>query len=373
MKILVATDAWRPQVNGVVRTYERLCRDVMAHGSELAFLTPGDFATVPCPTYPRIRLSVPGYRRCVERIRSIAPDAIHIATEGPVGWMTRAYCRNRGLPFTTSFHTRFPEYLYSRFGICETWTYALLRRFHNAGAGMMVATRSLAGDLQRRGFGKILPWTRGVDTALFRPRDVRRFGSAPVFLYVGRVAIEKNIEAFLGLNLPGRKVVVGEGPARAALQHRFPDVTFAGEQTGEALAECYASADVFVFPSRTDTFGIVMLEAMASGVPVAALPVTGPVDVVRPRQSGVLWEDLAVAALAALDLDKSQVRACALEYSWDRAARMFLDNIEAAGRDATAYALPKRRDVSRRTSARGVTAAGTRDATTAHLITNDRR
>ena len=259
----------------------------------MAFLTPADFRTLPCPTYPEIRLAVPGYSYAVERIGCIEPDAIHIATEGPVGRMTWAWCRRRRMPFTTAFHTRFPEYLSSRFGLPQAWTYAGQRRFHNAGAGMMVASRSLAAELERRGFERLMPWTRGVDTELFRPRDVRLFGAGqPVFLYVGRVAVEKNIEAFLRLDLPGRKVVVGSGPMLETLRARYPDVLFTGNQTGEDLAQCYASADVFVFPSLTDTFGIVLLEAMASGLPVAAFPVTGPIDNVDHGSAGCLDADL---------------------------------------------------------------------------------
>ena len=338
MRVLIATDAWRPQVNGVVRTYERLAEEVVKLGTELAFLTPNEFRTLPCPTYPEIRLALPDYAYAVERLKVINPDAVHIATEGPVGWMTRAYCLSRKIPFTTSFHTRFPEYLASRFRLSARFTYALLRRFHSAGAGMMVASRSLSSELESRGFRRMLPWSRGVNTDLFRPRTVRLFGKEPVFLYVGRVAVEKNLEAFLNLKLPGRKVVVGSGPQLADLQARFPHVLFTGKRLGEELAQCYASGDVFVFPSRTDTFGIVLLEAMAAGLPVAAFPVTGPIDLIVPDQTGVLSEDLGTAALAAMDLDRTKVRARALEFSWENTARNFLANIEtalSAARDAS--------------------------------------
>ncbi|MFM1814375.1 MAG: hypothetical protein RLZ98_1070 [Pseudomonadota bacterium] len=330
MRVLVATDAWQPQVNGVVRTYERLDAEVARLGGELAMLTPNEFRTVPCPTYPEIRLAVPGYHYVIERLACIRPDAVHIATEGPIGWMTRRYCRIRSIPFTTSFHTRFPEYLTSRFGIPESWTYAVQRRFHNAGAGIMVASKSLATELEARGFERILPWTRGVDTEHYRPRDVRLFGDDPVFLFVGRVAVEKNIEAFLNADLPGRKVVVGGGPLLETLRLSYPDILFTGKKTGEELAQCYASADVFVFPSLTDTFGIVMLEAMASGVPVAAYPVTGPIDVVEVGRTGILDTDLATAARRALSLDRKLVRQRAADYSWEAAARLFLSNIETA-------------------------------------------
>ncbi len=331
MRVLVATDAWRPQINGVVRTYERLADQVAEVGVELVFLTPSEFNTVPCPTYPEIRLAIPGYHYVIERLGMIQPDAVHIATEGPIGWMARRYCLQRNIPFTTAFHTRFPEYLSGRFGIPASWIYAIQRRFHNAGEGIMVASQSLATELEERGFERILPWTRGVDTELFRPRDCRVFGSdEPVFLYVGRVAIEKNIEAFLKLDLPGRKVVVGTGPMLDELRNRYPDVTFTGKRVGEDLAEAYASADVFVFPSLTDTFGIVLIEAMASGVPVAAYPVTGPIDNVTSGVTGVLDNDLAKAAQAALQLDRKAVRAHGQSYSWDNAARLFMTNIEKA-------------------------------------------
>jgi glycosyltransferase involved in cell wall biosynthesis len=330
MRILVATDAWRPQVNGVVRTYERLAIEVAHLGASISFLTPSDFRTVPCPTYPEIRLALPDTASCAKRIETIRPDAIHIATEGPVGWMVRGYCRRRGIAFTTSFHTRFPEYLSERFAIPASWIYAIQRRFHNAGAGTMVATKSLAADLAARGFKRLVPWTRGVDTAQFRPHAVRRFGDDPVFIYVGRVAIEKNLDAFLSLDLPGRKVVVGDGPLLPALKRRYPQAVFTGDQQGEDLADCYASADVFVFPSRTDTFGMVLLEAMASGLPIAAYPVTGPIDLVTPGISGVLSEDLREAALAALSLDRARALERALDYRWEHAARMFLKNVETA-------------------------------------------
>ncbi len=330
MRILVATDAWRPQVNGVVRTYERLADEVASIDAELVFLTPSEFNTIPCPTYPEIRLSLPGYHYLVRRFEEIKPDAVHIATEGPLGWMTRAHCLRRRIPFTTSFHTRFPEYLSTRFSIPESWTWSVQRSFHNAGAGLMVATQSLAAELEQRGFERIMPWTRGVDTDIYRPRPVRRFGNDPVFIYVGRVAIEKNIEAFLKADLPGRKVVVGGGPQLDDLKSRYGDVLFTGKKTGEELAECYSSADVFVLPSRTETFGIVLLEAMASGLPIAAYPVTGPIDLVTPGETGIIDHDLAVAGKAALSLDRTKVRSKALEFGWDSAARLFLANIETA-------------------------------------------
>ena len=330
MKILVATDAWRPQVNGVVRTYERLSEEAARFDVEIVFLTPAEFLTVPCPTYPEIRLSLPGYAYLVARLDFVQPDAVHIATEGPLGWMLRRHCLRRSIPFTTSFHTRFPNYLSSRFHVPEAWTWSSLRRFHNAGAGVMVATPSLAEELKGRGFKNILSWTRGVDTTLFRPRPVRHFGDDAVFLYVGRVAIEKNIDAFLQADLPGKKVVVGGGPLLKELSEKYPDVEFAGKKLGEDLAECYASADVFVMPSRTETFGIVILEAMASGLPVAAYPVTGPKDLVKHGMTGILDDDLSKAGNEAIKLDRDAIRQEAESYSWSRAAQLFISNIETA-------------------------------------------
>lgn len=330
MRILVATDAWRPQVNGVVRTYERLSRSVREFGVELSFITPEHFTTIAAPTYPEIRLSVIGPSHAYEVIHRLRPDYIHIATEGPIGLATRTVCRKHGRPFTTSYHTRFPEYIAARFPVKESWGYAYQRYFHNGGAGMMVATPSLASDLTRRGFRNVLSWTRGVDTDLFRPRPDRLFGrEVPVFIYVGRIAIEKNLDAFLSLPIPGKKVLVGDGPQLAELSAAYPDAIFTGAKTGEDLARHYASADIFVFPSLTDTFGIVLLEAMASGVPVAAYPVTGPMDVISAK-SGALDTDLERAALAALGRDRADARAHALTFSWRECARLFVKNIVEA-------------------------------------------
>jgi glycosyltransferase involved in cell wall biosynthesis len=244
--------------------------------------------------------------------------------------MTRRYCRKRKWPFTTSYHTRFPEYVSARLPVPENWCYALQRRFHNGAAGTFVATQSVADDLTARGFQRLMPWSRGVDTDLYRPRNVRLFGDGPVFLYVGRIAVEKNIKTFLDLDLPGRKVLVGGGPQLDELKRLYPDALFAGHREGEALAEAYASADVFVFPSLTDTFGLVMLEALASGVPVAAFPVSGPKDVLTDPLSGVLDTDLKAAALAALKLKAKAARAHALRYSWENSARQFIENVMEA-------------------------------------------
>jgi glycosyltransferase involved in cell wall biosynthesis len=329
---LIATDAWRPQVNGVVRTLERTSEELPKLGVEVTMLTPSDFRTWPLPTYPEIRLARALPRTIANAAAAARPDAVHIATEGPIGFAVRRWCIATGRPFTTSFHTRFPEYLSARAPIPQRLTYAVLRRFHNAGRATMVATESLRRELASRGFEHLAPWTRGVDSDLFRPRDGAPPLSLPppVFLFVGRVAVEKNIGAFLDLDLPGSKVVVGDGPAVASLKAAHPEAHFLGMRTGQALADAYASADVFVFPSRTDTFGIVLLEALAAGVPVAAYPVPGPIDVVGGTGVGVLDEDLGAAALAALRIPRDRCREFALVRGWDASARQFLDNVLAA-------------------------------------------
>ena len=329
MRVLVATDAWHPQVNGVVRTYERLAVEAPKQGCEVSYLAPTLFYTVPCPTYPEIRLSLVNPGAIARHVDAARPDFIHIATEGPIGLMTRRYCRKMHRPFTTSYHTRFPEYVSARLPIPEDWCYALQRRFHNAAAGTFVATKSVADDLAGRGFERLMPWSRGVNIELFRPRKVRLFGDKPVFLYVGRIAVEKNIKAFLDLGLPGRKVVVGSGPQTGELERHYPDVLFAGPKHGEDLAQAYASADVFVFPSLTDTFGVVQLEALACGTPVAAFPVTGPLDVIADHPIGAIDNDLRSACMRALQMSRETCRSFALERSWDNSARQFIGNLAA--------------------------------------------
>ncbi|WP_349367456.1 glycosyltransferase family 1 protein [Salinarimonas sp.] len=335
MRLLVATDAWRPQINGVVRSLEYMAELAPEFGAEVSLVTPSDFRSVPMPTYPEIRLALARPRAIARRIEELAPTHIHIATEGPIGIGARKICLAHGFPYTTSYHTRFPEYVAARAPVPERWIYRAIRRFHNTGRGIMVATDSLEADLRQRGFANILRWGRGVDTELFRPRE-RRVVEAPgpIFLYVGRVAVEKNIGAFLALDLPGTKVVVGDGPARAELERKHSDAVFLGAKTGEALAEVYASADVFVFPSLTDTFGIVLLEALASGLPIAAYPVTGPLDVVGDSGCGVLDQDLRAAALAALEIPRDRCRAYGETFTWRESARQFFGNIrKAAGNE----------------------------------------
>lgn len=332
MKLVIVTDAWHPQVNGVVRTLDRTRQELVKLGHEVAIVSPQNFFTVPCPTYPEIRLSLATKYGMALEIEKYAPDHIHIATEAMLGMAARSYCLSKGLNYTTSYHTRFPEYLSARVPIPLHWSYAYLRRFHNSGIGCMVATKTLEQDLASQGFRNLRRWSRGVDADFFKPE--RRIDSGfkgPVQLYVGRVAVEKNIEAFLQTNVPGTKVIVGDGPARSELSKRFPDAKFLGVKTGDELADIYACADVFVFPSRTDTFGIVLLEALASGVPVAAHPVMGPIDVVGGHHDvGVLSNDLNDAIRGALKGDRNACRNFALQRSWAKTAQLFIDNIETS-------------------------------------------
>ncbi|WP_217575836.1 glycosyltransferase family 1 protein [Mesorhizobium sp. GbtcB19] len=331
MRILMVTDAWRPQVNGVVHTLERLTEALKSFDVDVDFLTPNLFRTLPMPTYPDIRLALTTPGRVARLIETSKADHIHIVTEGPLGFMARRYCRKAGRPFTTSYHTRFPEYLSARLPVPESWAYRWLRAFHNSGRGTLVATQSLANDLAARGFNKLKPWTRGVDIDHFRP-DKRKETEypRPVFLSVGRVAIEKNLTAFLDLDLPGSKIVVGEGPELAKLKARYPNAHFLGHRPNDELSEIYASADVFVFPSRTDTFGNVIIEALASGTPVAAYPVTGPIDIVGDGVGGAVSNDLREAALKALDIDRAEARERAMRYTWKACAEMFLDVVDEA-------------------------------------------
>ncbi len=341
IRLLIATDAWRPQVNGVVRSIERMVDELPRLGAEVSVLSPGMFTTVPLPSYPEIRLAIARQATFARHIEALKPDAIHIATEGPVGFAVRKWCLRNRRRFTTSYHTRFPEYIAKRVPIPLAATYAVLRRFHNAGNGCMVATASLENDLSGRGFRNLMYWTRGVDGTLFRPRpDSRLPFPGPIFLYVGRVAVEKNLEAFLGLDLPGSKVIVGDGPDFGRLKAAHPTAHFLGVLTGEPLARAYAGADVFVFPSRTDTFGMVLLEALAAGLPVAAYPVTGPLDVIGPASVGVLDEDLKTAALAALDIPRDRCRTFALGHNWEASARQFLGNVVAGQGDEIPLLVP---------------------------------
>lgn len=337
MKILVATDAWHPQVNGVVRTLGQVAHEARALGTDMEFLSPQGFRTLPMPGYPEIRLALTGpgdIERSLDRTRA---DCVHIATEGPIGHAVRRVCIKRGMPFTTSFHTRFPDYLAERLPLPRRWTnrlaWAWLRRFHAPSAAVLAATPTLQRELIDRGFKNVKLWSRGVDGQLFNPGKRQELDlPRPIFLTVGRVAVEKNLEEFLKLDLPGTKLVVGDGPARAALAMKYPDAVFAGSKQGEELAAVYASADVFVFPSLTDTFGLVLLEALASGVPVATFPAAAPRDVIGDAPVGKIDADLRRACLGALELDRAACRAFAERLTWQACAQTFLDHVTEGAR-----------------------------------------
>ena len=326
MKILIVTDAWTPQINGVVRTLQMTVRELEALGHEVEILSPDLFRSIACPGYAEIRLALVSRRTIRQRMRAIAPDALHLATEGPLGLHARSIAREHGWPFTTAYHTRFPEYLRARLPIPMSVSYAFLRRFHDAGVATLAATPAIVDDLRAHGFAAPRVWSRGVDTTLFNPDGPREpRGDAPVFLHVGRIAVEKQVDAFLKLDLPGEKWVVGDGPERARLQAAYPRARWFGALQGEALARVFRSADVKVFTSITDTFGLVLVEAMASGTPVAAFPVAGPIDVVGTSAGGVLDPDLRHACLKALALPRDGARAHAMTFSWAAATHQFLD------------------------------------------------
>ncbi|CAN5269807.1 glycosyltransferase family 1 protein [soil metagenome] len=328
MKIAIITDAWHPQVNGVVRTHTHLIAELRKLGHEVLLLSPDLFYNVPCPTYPEIRLALNPGGKIKKLLANFAPDAVHISTEGPLGISARKLCLRQKLPFTTAYHTRFPEYLRAKAGVPTSITYWLLRRFHGPSKAVMVPTASMKEALTESGFCNVVEWTRGVDTELFYPRD-KSFLSLPrpIFAYIGRVSVEKNIGAFLELDLPGSKLVVGDGPQLKEMEKRYPQAHFVGSKSGEELAKHYAAADVFVFPSRTDTFGLVVLEALASGLPVAAYPVTGPKDIIGGFAVGALSENLQEAALLAQHLDPAACRKFAESKSWRVCAEQFLAHL----------------------------------------------
>ncbi|HTN49727.1 MAG TPA: glycosyltransferase family 1 protein [Burkholderiaceae bacterium] len=329
MKLITVTDAWHPQVNGVVRTIEATNREIERAGHTTDVISPQAFGSVPCPGYGEIRLSLAPYRSLARLLDSALAGhheiAIHVATEGPLGHAARRYCRVRQLPYSTAYHTRFPQYLKAMFGVPAPWTYGFLRHFHGPADVVMAPTPAVERELREHGLDNVALWTRGVDIEMFTPRDpLIADAPHPVFLNVGRVSVEKNIQAFLALDLPGTKIVAGVGPALETLKLRFPEVRFVGVLDAVNLARLYSSADVFVFPSRTDTFGLVMLEALACGTPVAAFPVQGPVDVVGESSVAVLDEDLRKAALNALRIDRASCRAYAERHSWRAATVQFL-------------------------------------------------
>jgi glycosyltransferase involved in cell wall biosynthesis len=333
MRILIATDAWLPQVNGAVRTLQSLAANARKLGAEIEFLTPEGFRTFPLPTYRSVRCAIPTGLEIARRIVRASPDALHIATEGPIGHVVRRYCLAREIPFTTSYMTRFPEYVSARLPVPLSWSYAVLRRFHAAAAVTLVSTQTLLEELGNRGFPHLAIWSRGVDTDLFCPeRTVALDLPRPIFVSMGRLAVEKNLPAFLALDLPGSKVVIGDGPQASELRRRFPAAHFVGQLEGEALAAQLAAADVFVFPSRTDTFGLVQLEALACGLPVAAYPVPGPQDVIGSHPVGVLDEDLKTACLKALPISRADCRAFALTRSWEQSTRQFISHCRPSSR-----------------------------------------
>jgi glycosyltransferase involved in cell wall biosynthesis len=328
MKIALITDAWAPQVNGVVRTLETLYQHIEKLGHEISVFHPGMFITIPCPSYPEIKLAPFSYRSLKKKLDKFKPDCIHISTEGPLGYYSYRYCRKNNYPYTTAFHTQFPEYIHQRIHLPTSWTYSVLKKFHNNSSGTLVATESVRKLLQEKGFEKIKRWTRGIDMEAFHPHPdhVLNFPQ-PIQLYVGRVAVEKNLDAFLTLDTVGTKVIVGDGPALANLKDKYPQVHFLGKKMGEELTKIYSSADVFVFPSLTDTFGLVMLEALACGTPVAAFPIQGPIDVITNQKAGCLDQDLKKAIETALKLNPQDCINHASSFSWENCGELFLNNL----------------------------------------------
>lgn len=335
MRIMIVTDAWTPQVNGVVRTLQTIQAELEAMGHEVRVISPDLYGSIPCPTYPEIRLALVRPGVVGQAIAAFQPDAVHLATEGPLCLAARRWCLREHVPFTTAYHTHFPDYVAQRTGLPAAWFWRYIRWFHGSAQAVLVSTGSVRAQLRAHGLHNVLPWGRGVDLSAFTPdapppalfADLPR----PIMLAVGRVAVEKNLEAFLATDHPGTKVVVGDGPARAALERRYPEAHFMGPLFGEALAGAYAGADVFVFPSRTDTFGLVMIEALACGTPVAAYPVTGPVDIVSP-ESGALSDDLGQAIAGALSCDRAACAAYGRSFSWERSAREFLAGLHTIDR-----------------------------------------
>ena len=354
MRIAICTDAWHPQVNGVVRSVSTTVGQLLERGHEVELITPGQFRTMPLPGYSEIRLALAPRFGTRRTLSDFAPEIVHIATEGPIGWSARGWCLAHDVPFTTAFHTRFPDYAAVRTGLSAERFWPLMRRFHAPARAVLVSTPTLGAELEQRGLPHWQLWTRGIDHDLFRPghAPLPQLGSypGPVLLYVGRVAPEKNLPQFLDAAVPGHKVVVGDGPDLEALRKRYPEVTFLGALTGEALARAYCSADVFVFPSRTDTFGLVLIEALACGLPVAALPVPGPLDIIGrngrgpnddlPMTIGALDEDLAQAIHKALRLDGLAAAVVGAGSSWDRATDQFVTALQDAALRPGAAGLP---------------------------------
>ncbi len=357
MKIAICTDAWHPQVNGVVRSLATTVTQLSERGHEVELITPAQFHTMPLPGYDEIRLALAPRFGTRRKLGAFRPEVVHIATEGPIGWSARSWCLAHKVPFTTAFHTRFPDYAALRTGIDAEHFWPLVRRFHAPSRAIMVSTASLAQELNARGLGQTRIWSRGIDRTLFRPGHAPLPEIAalpgPVLLYVGRIAKEKNLPAFLDCAVPGNKVVVGDGPDLAELRMRYPKARFLGALSGVQLAQAYCSADAFVFPSRTDTFGLVLIEALACGVPVAAYPVPGPLDIIGangrgadqsyPLTVGALDEDLGLAIRKALRLDPLAAAVIGASYSWERATDQFLAALcDAAGAEPIDPLSPRR-------------------------------
>lgn len=331
-RIAIVTDAWLPQMNGVVRTLTTTCDQLREQGHEVLVVSPDQFASLPCPTYPEIRLALARPGAVASRLRDFSPEAIHIATEGPLGMTARRYCARHDIEFTTAYHTQFPDYLAKRTHLPAEWFWRYIHWFHRPAQRVLVATESISQELRAHGLTRLHRWSRGVDLACFTPDapPPPEYSGLPrpIQLYVGRVAVEKNIEAFLEGDYPGSKVIVGDGPSLAALEAKFPEARFLGRRSGRELAGCYAGADVFAFPSRTDTFGLVMIEALACGTPVAAYPVPGPRDIVT-EPVGALHEDLDRAIGAALFCDRNACAEYGASFSWAAATGQFLSGLAA--------------------------------------------
>ena len=350
MRLAVATDAWAPQVNGVVRTLNETIRRLKARGYEVEVLSPDRFTTIACPGYPEIRLALAPRFRLRKVLGAFKPDLVHISTEGPIGWSARAWCLKHKVPFTTAFHTRFPEYVAARTNLSPDLIWPIMRRFHKGSRVVLTATQSLRDELESRGIHPTRLWSRGIDHDIFHPQKGKHPAlqgiAKPILLSVGRVAVEKNLEAFLDADVPGTKVVVGDGPARAVLEAQYPDAIFLGTRQGAELASIYASADVFVFPSKTDTFGLVILEALACGTPVAGYPVQGPLDIIGAeglgpngllkRPIGSLNADFSQAIQDALRLDRADAAHYGATFCWDACTHQFVNGIT---RTETAEAL----------------------------------
>lgn len=330
MRILIVTDAWKPQVNGVVRTLESTSNQLIKSGHTVEMLTPLGCRTIPCPTYNEISLVFSPHKIVRNSFEQFKPEIVHIATEGPLGWSARRFCKQNNLKFTTSFHTRFPEYIHARTRFPMGISYTVLRRFHSLARQVMVTTHSMEVKLRDVGFKNLKKWSRGVDTDLFKPQIRTIDSNKPKLLYVGRVAVEKNLEAFLDMDIDALKIVVGDGPQFMQLKHRYPEVFFAGAKFGEELVQYYSMADAFVFPSRTDTFGLVMLEALACGTPVAAFPTEGPIDVIQSTDVGCLDHNLKRATMTALRKSRRKCRDYAIQFSWEKCTEQFFNNLQLA-------------------------------------------